>query len=628
MFKKSLLSLAVASTLLLSAGNGVAAEVDLGVSGSITGLTQIGRYTDSAIFDDSAAEIVSYDADSQQLFVVNASLGEVEIIDISDPTSPASVTSLNVATDTGASLGAANSVDVSNGIVAIAVEAAVKQDPGRVAFYTTDGTYLTNVIVGALPDMLVFTADGSKVLVANEGEPSDDYTNDPEGSVSIITVPSDLIAIPGQSITVATADFTAFNAQKAALIDAGVRIFGPQDTADTADTNSPTNVTSVAEDLEPEYIALDIDDSTNLAWVALQENNAVARLDLDSNTITNIYPLGYKDHSAAGNELDASDRDSTVVAGDPAINITTHANLYGMFQPDTIATVVIDDQTYLVTANEGDAREYGGYSEESRLKNLGDPDCFTSASLTAAPAATSIDSALAATIDDDDQLGRLKITCATGDNDADNDLDNVYVYGARSFSIWNVDNFATSTDMTAPSAALVYDSGADMENRTSAAFPDYFNVGNDDSDLDSRSDSKGPEPEALIVAKAGDNYYSFVGMERQGGIMVYDITDPTSPDFITYENNRDYTEEVEDQVTAGETNLAAGDSGPEGFELIAAGDSPNGKPLLVVASEVSGTTTIYEINTESEGGSSSGGGAIWFWLTGLLAGAAFWRRRR
>ena len=126
------------------------------------------------------------------------------------------------------------------------------------------------VTVGALPDMLTFSADGRYVLVANEGEPSDDYSVDPEGSVSVIDLSNGVA-----SATVANAGFGEFERNMAELMDQGLRVFGPG--------------ASLAQDMEPEYIALSIDGET--AWVALQENNAVAELDIAAGEITAISQL-------------------------------------------------------------------------------------------------------------------------------------------------------------------------------------------------------------------------------------------------------------------------------------------------------------------------------------------------
>ena len=323
--------------------------------------------------------------------------------------------------------------------MAAAVQADPKQDPGKVVFFDTDGGFLNQVTVGALPDMLIFTPDGSNVLVANEGEPNDEYDNDPEGSVSVIDVSNGV-----GSATVATADFSEFNDDETILKDAGVRIFGPGAT--------------VAQDLEPEYIAVSGDNTT--AWITCQENNAVAVLDIASATITGIYPLGFKDHSLDENALDVSDRDDM-------IKITPYANLFGMYQPDAIKAFEIDGANYLITANEGDARDYDEYSEEERVKDL-----------------TLDDAAFpdAATLQADEVLGRLTVTTTMGDTGATG-FEALYAFGTRSFSI-----LTPSVD----GLDMIFDSGSQIERLTAVMLPNDFNAANDENDsFDSRSDAKG-----------------------------------------------------------------------------------------------------------------------------------------
>ncbi len=495
-------------------------------------LTPIGTYA-SGIFDASAAEIPTYDAVTQRLFISNDAAKTIDVLSISDPTNPSLLFSLDI-TSYG---GGINSVAFSNGILAAAVEAVVKQDPGSVVFFNADGEFLNSVTVGALPDMLTFTPDNTKVLVGNEGEPNDDYTIDPEGSVSIIDISNGI-----ENASVTTAGFTAFNNRKDELIAAGVRIFGPNAT--------------VAQDLEPEYITAS-EDSTK-AWIALQENNAIAILDILSGEITDIYPLGFKDHSLPGNELDGSDRDG-------AINIRNWPIL-GMYQPDAITSYTVNGKTYIVTANEGDARDYDGFSEESRLGNLTlDPDVFPNAEELQA----------------NENLGRLTVTTATGDTNGDGIFKEIYAFGARSFSIWDGD-----------SLELIYDSGSDFERLIADRFPDFFNSNHREISFDTRSDDKGPEPEGVVLGEIMGRTYAFVGFERFGGVITYDITDPSRPFFVDYVNNRDFFGNPE----AG----TAGDLGPEGLIFISADQSPNQKPLVVVTNEVSGTTTLFQVNIPEE----------------------------
>jgi len=352
--RKSLLGTAILATVLGLAGCDGDDGTDgaPGTSQTLIELNVVGSYqAEGEVFDESAAEIVAHDPSNQRLFVVNALASTIDVLDINDPAMPVKLSTID-ATAEGA---AANSVAVYGDLVAVAIEAENKQANGKVVFYnSTDLNKVGEVVVGALPDMVTFTRDGMKVLVANEGEPSTDYQIDPVGSISILGVSE------GQLVGVRTAGFSAFNTQADALRSAGVRIYGPN--------------ASVEQDLEPEYIAISSDSST--AWVSLQENNALAKVDIATATVTDILPLGYKDHGTAGNGLDVSDSDD-------AINIDTWPGVLGMYQPDSIAAYEVDGETLLVTANEGDSRAWGeddqaywdgdaskGFVEEFRVKHL------------------------------------------------------------------------------------------------------------------------------------------------------------------------------------------------------------------------------------------------------------------
>ncbi|WP_144392009.1 choice-of-anchor I family protein [Pleionea sediminis] len=595
------------------------------VASQLIQLEQIGRFADDLTpFDESAAEIVAYDSDTQKLFVVNANIGAVDILDLSDPTTPVKSGSLT-ASENWPEAGEVNSVAVANGIILLAVANDDDMASGKVqAYRATDNSFLSQADVGVLPDNVVFAPNGTTALVANEGEPADDYSQDPEGSVSIVDVSNP------ESITVTQVSFTDFNigGERHDELPESLRIFGnknrtalsvsgftdtdpaqltvsdastvmaghwftlaseegdpiPYQVASvsgntitlTTDFDGDSEVdssgtdgltvylhdgqSSVAEDLEPEYIA--VAPNGEKAWVTLQENNAVAIIDIASASVDAIVNLGVKNHNLPGNGLDASDKDD-------AINIQNH-NLYGMYMPDTIASFEQAGATFYVTANEGDAREYDGYVEEIK---------FGQASFEVGVVPDT------SPFSDNNLLGRLRTSLAN-DTDGDGDLDLAHAYGARSFSIWSQDG------------SLVFDSGDDFEVKTAEYLGLNFNNDNDENDGDSRSDNKGPEPEALTVATFNGHHYAFIGLERVGGIMVYEITNPASPVFMQYINNRNFSYDmslIEDGI---EPAHAAGDLGPEGMTVISASDSPTGKPLLVVANEVSGTTTIYQISID------------------------------
>jgi hypothetical protein len=215
----------------------------------------------------------------------------------------------------------------------------------------------------------------------------------------------------------------------------------------------------------------------------------------------------------------------------------------------------------VATANEGDARDYDAYSEEDRVKDLVlDPSAFPNA----------------ADLQQNDSLGRLKITTTLGDTDGDGDYDELYAYGGRSFSIWD------------DQLNLVWDSGDEFAQTLATLQPANFNSTNDDnSSLKSRSDDKGAEPEAIEIAEINGYTIAFIGLERMGGVMVYDISNPSSPSFISYFINRDFS------LAADDAN--AGDLAPEDLKFIPADKSPNGQALLVSANEVSGTLSIYTV---------------------------------
>ncbi len=491
----------------------------------------------TGLFDESAAEIVAHDPISQRLFVVNAFNAGIDVLDASNPSNPTFLFTIDL-TPYGDQ---ANSVDVHNGIVAAAVQANVRTDDGVVVFFDASGNYLNDVPAGALPDMITFTPNGDRVLVANEGEPSrygQPDSVDPIGSITIVDMRNGVANATSQNV-----DFTSFNN---ATLDPSIRIYGPGAT--------------VAQDIEPEYIAVDHNSKT--AYITLQENNAIAVLDIRSATITKLIGLGFKNYSSGDNRLDASDRDGP--SNSARINIANWP-VFGMYQPDSIASIKYKNQTFLITANEGDAREYTGLVEEIRLGSgayVLDPLIFPNAS----------------TLKMNANLGRLNVTNRTGDIDGDGDFDAIYTLGGRSFSIWNANG------------EQVYDSGDDIEQRTAVRYPFNFNASNTDNALDSRSDNKGPEPEAVTVGKAYGRTYAFVGLERIGGIMVYDVTNPFDVQFIQYINNRNFSVDPEAGTAAG----TVGDLGPEGVHFIAADDSPTGVPLLAVANEISGTTTLFE----------------------------------
>lgn len=478
----------------------------------------------TGVYDKGAAEIVAFDPATKKLFVVN---GADKTIDILDAAAPGALKKIGTL-DIGAHGKAATSVAVKNGLVAVAVEAKDKQADGKLVLFKTDGTLVGAAQVGALPDMVTFTPKGDLALTANEGEPSKDYTKDPEGTVSIVAIPS---------LTVKTVRFDKVDAAK---LDKSVHRPSPEGT-------------SLAQDLEPEYVAVSPDGT--LAFVTLQENNAIAVIDIAAASVRGVFGLGFKDFSKT--PMDASDKDD-------AIRLKTWP-VKSLYQPDSVAVFEQGGTLYAVTANEGDARDYEGYSEEMRVAKLTlDPAKFPNA----------------AALQLEQNLGRLKVTKAMGDTDGDGDHDEIVGFGGRSFSIY-------AYDAPANSLTQVYDSGSIIAQKLAKAHPGWFNSEGQKANFDKRSDDKGTEPEGLAIGEANGKRLAFIGLERMGGIVVFDISNPAAPAWAGYFHNGSPNGDAEKGT--------AGDVAPEGLAFIPAAESPTGAPMLAVGNEVSGSTTLWTV---------------------------------
>lgn len=551
-------------------------------------LSLVGRALLNPEDPEGAAEIVQYHAATQTIYAINsaADVPTVEMLDASGLTSDAlanpltdfNLTSTALLLETRANdiaLDSPNSIAVYGDWMAVAVAADAHADNGVVLFYNglNAGTpaFVKAITVGNLPDMLTFTPDGSKVLVANEGEPSDDYSVDPVGGVSIIDI---VDGMPADTAT--TLGFEAFNDQQAELEMQGMHF--PNPTGRTINGNAIS--ISVAQDLEPEYIA-----ATNTsAFVALQENNGLAIVDLTDNSVS-VIGLGLK--SWRGLMLDGTE--------DGGVSFGQYDDLYGMYQPDSIATYSWNGASFIVTANEGDAREYffdtldaDGNQSEALCTAAGGQDfdeddgCLSYTDETQGrrldfAAGSNLETLAGGDPEDVDftafPIGRLNVTAELGDSDNDGVYERLVSYGARSFTIWDTNGL------------VVFDSGDDFERITASVHGNAFNNNDDENEGDSRSANKGPEPEALTVGQVGDRTYAFIGLERMGGIMVYDVTNPYNTQFVEYVINRDLTEGGD----------LVGDLAPEGMVFVAAEQSPTGQALLVIGNEVSGTVSVWEV---------------------------------
>ena len=483
------------------------------------------------------AEVVAYDRTTGSLYIQNTNENRIEIVGISASGQMAKTGEILL---TGLEqYGSVNSVAVSNGLVAVAYANATGDQPGRVALFNATGTLLNSVSVGIGPDQIVFTSDGSKLLVANEGEQFTTASN-PLGSVSIL----DLSGGATSATVTATVGFDALNGSEAALRAKGLAV--------TAGKVS-------AADIEPEYIALSPDN--RFAYVTLQEVNGVAVIDLTNpgTAPIAIQPLGSVNHSLPGNEFDASDRDGATGGTSIRIaNTPVNAPIYGLLQPDGAASFAINGVNYIITANEGDQRVIGGVDDGADVARL---SSIANSRLTPELQALKADPAYA----------RLNVLLRTGDTNNDGVIDQLNTLGGRGISIFRqeADNSLTK----------VRETGGEFEKIFASVAPERFN--NDQTAAntpDDRSDNKGPEPEGVTIGIVNGRTYAFVGLERQSGVLVYDVTDPETAAYVSY---------------VPPLPGASADLGPEVLTFIAADRNPTGTPLLVTANEAGGGATLY-----------------------------------
>lgn len=488
-------------------------------------ITETARY-DSGMTnaDGGVMEIVDYNENTGWAYAVNGVDGTLAAIAIKDIEQGDKIDLLDgnnidikkLVNDDSFVYGDMTSVAVSpdGAKLAVAVQAEGYADAGRVAIFgcNPDGTldFERTVTTGVQPDMVTFTDDGAYILTANEGEPREGYdSEDPEGTVTVIDT---------TSYEAVNAGFENFD--RDVLTNAGVVI---------------KKGSTPAEDLEPEYIACE----DGKAYVTLQEANSVAVLDIESKSFTGVYSLGTVDYSNVKIDLNKNDNED-----ERGYSPDNYNDVLGLRMPDGISAYKSGDKTYIITANEGDSREWGDYSNESEGK-------LTSVS------GVKTDK---------------KVTYLNSDDYDGLESGKTYLYGSRSFSIYEV---------TDSGIDLVFDSGSDFEAKTAEYLPEYFNCSNDSLDIDDRSNKKGPEPETVTTGIINGREYAFVTLERTGGIMVYDITDPGSAEFVNYINSRDFS------VVTG------ADDSPEGLCFIPGSDGSSA--MLLAACEVGGTVAAYEI---------------------------------
>lgn len=482
--------------------------------------------------DGGVAEIVTYNKDDKVFYVVSGMTQSIDLVKINSDGSTECKKRINIGDvlkGQDINVGDMTSVSYSNekNLLAVAVQDKDYKNNGHIVILDKEGNYKESFECGVQPDMVTFTKDGKYIISADEGEPREGYVNgiDPKGSVTIIDVENK------------STNKVEFNINRVEALNNGVLL--------KKDSNP-------AEDLEPEYIAVSDDNKT--AFISLQENNAIASIDIESGDINYVKGLGFIDHSLEGNEIDA-----VRGKGKNAKIDIKNDNFLGTPMPDGIAFLSKNGKDYILTANEGDAREWG--KKKNKYENTKSKKF--------------------------DEKADKKTEYLDNDKTDGLDENKIYLLGGRSFSIYDASNLAK-----------VYNSGSDFEKITARIFPDFFNTSNDEDkgidELDARSNKKGPEAENITVLNIKNKTYAIVGLERISGIMIYDITDPSNPVYKDYFNNRIFIKSVNDGEEVGLEKR--GNIGPEGLCAIEAKDSPTGKPIVLVANEVSGTVQVIEFN--------------------------------
>lgn len=538
-------ALSLASTLIASNYLGILPSSSVNAASTIPITLEVkkiaGYSTGITDEDGGVAEIVKYNTDNQKFYVINGKSQTIDIVDLSSLDSNQSKElskekSINIADAVNTDsfqYGDLTSIDINTNkkIIVASVQDADYTKNGRLVVMDYDGNIIKTFEAGVQPDMVKISVDGTYILSADEGEPRMglEKGTDPEGSVTIVQYDS--------------GETTAVKFNDESTIDSDVHIRNNGTTADAL------------YDLEPEYVALSSD--SKKAYVSLQENNAIATIDVENKKVLSVQSLGYKDHSLPENTLDAARNDNIEIEQLPIL---------GTYMPDSIAQVEIAGTSYLITANEGDATEWEEFVNIADFKDVKD--------------SITLDSSLYKGLSEEELAATFDKMKNSGDYDklevlTDRGTDAIYTLGGRSFSIWKADTME-----------LVYDSGSDFETITAERFPEVFNWSNDDDAFEKRSAKKGPEPEDVKVGMIGNELYAFVGLERIGGIMSYNISNPSSSSFANYINTRNFSETI------------AGDVSPEGLEFIEAEKSSTGRPLLIVGNEVSGTVAVYEYQVD------------------------------
>ena len=478
------------------------------------GLEEVGRLTKA---DGLAGAEISAYVSSQKLLISTSGERDVSLISIENPAKPQILEVVRFR-------GEIPSVSVHGDLLAVTELNIPETSPGTLHLYKVKNRkleLLKKFTVGAVPDMVAFSPDGKTLLVANEGTPDYDSKVDPEGFVSYIDISSGV-----ENAKTLELDFSSFDSLS--LSNAGVRLTGPG---------------NYLQNIEPEYIAFSPDGKW--AFVTLQENNAVAKINVKKAKIESVYGLGTVDHAQKGNEFD--------FRKDKKIQLE-NAPIRGYLQPDGIKTFEVDGKLYFVTADEGAKRD-------------DDPATMDVTTAQALKKAGRLNESVF-TADWIQKLGELPID---GENPCDGQEPCRYLntFGGRSISIFDGET-----------GKRVWNSGNSFEKFLAEHHPEYFiwNAKKAKLKMDARSGNLGCEPENLAIAKTKSGLFAFVASERTSGIAVFDLKNPQKPQILDY-------------------FVSISDRGPEGVLVISAEESPEkGVIFLVVGYEYSTTLTLYRVN--------------------------------
>ena len=504
-----------------------------------------GRYNSGAMSADGGSlEIVQYNAKNGFAYAVSGVKGKLIAVDLNASLSGDKAAELggteydikSLVSADGFTYGDMTSVSPDGGTLAAAIQAEDYTANGIVALFTcgADGSLtLSGTVPVGVQPDMVTFTPDGKYILT-ANEGEPRLGYTAEGAVD---PKGSVTVIDAATLAAKTVDFTAFDSADARQTLVAEGIVLKKDTLPSVD-------------LEPEYIACDND----TAYITCQEANAIAVLDIAKGEFTGVYSVGFEDYSQV--PIDLGNNDKTYAPH-------TYDDLKGIRMPDAVSLYQVNGTTYLITANEGDSRTWPVDTETdvNEIKSKTSPNGKTF---------------------------EKKVTWfdASQYDGLESGVD--YLFGGRSFSVLRV----TETGLEE-----VYDSGSDFEAITAKHFPDFFNCSNDNIDREDRSGKKGPEPEGTAVGAVNGRTYAFIALERIGGVMIYDVTDPAKAEFVNYINSREFAADIQ------------GDVSPEGLCFVPAAASRTGKPLLLAACEVSSTLAVYELTGKSSGGNSGSGGS-------------------